>query len=142
VIITYSPQDGEARRWDLKTVRLLSSEAEAVERATDLTYAQVRDLLSKGSARALRAIAWVLAKRDAPTLRYGQFDPAEDELDIDFDAAERAVLREEALSSPDLSDAEREQFLALLAEPEPEAAETDPDTVPKASADGPSPTSG
>jgi hypothetical protein len=143
VIITYSPQDGEARAWDLKKVRILSSEAEAVERATDLTYAQVKDQLSKGSARALRAVGWVLAKREAPTLRYGQFDPPEDELDIDFDAEERALLREEAESNPDLTDAQREQLLEALADPASEdAGEPDPDTVPKASDAAASPTSG
>lgn len=131
MIIAYTPQDGTEHRWDLKTARILSTEAVAVEKVTDLTWPQVKANLAQGSIGSLRAVAWILSKRDDPTLRYSQFDPAEEELELDFDAEERALLRAEVEQSEDLTDTERAQALAALADPEDANASASEDEGPK-----------
>lgn len=120
MIITYKPADGEERRWDLKHVRILMPEAAAVERVVGDRWPQVKAAAMQGGAQALWAIAWVLMKRESPTLRMTSWTPAEDELGVDFDADERVLLREEALKNPDLTDEQREQVLAELDDPEDE----------------------
>jgi hypothetical protein len=136
LIIIYAPEGGERQTWNLKEVRFMSSEAEAVERSTGLEWQEAKARVIKGSMLALRAIVWVLVKRDEPALRYGQFDPAENEIGVDFDTEEWAVVRDELANSPDLDDEQRALALAQLdaeaAEAVPAAAE--PDEVPKDSA--------
>lgn len=132
MIIVYAPEGADAHRWDLKTVRVLSSEAEAVEKVTGLTWAQVKKNLSEGSMTAMRAVAWILAKRDDPTLRYRGFDPAEGELDVDFDRQERAALREAINTDDELTDAQRAVALQALEDTDPDE---EPDPQPDAEAD-------
>lgn len=117
MIITYTPADGEERRWDLKTVRILMPEAAAVEKVVGERWPQVKAAAMQGGAQALWAIAWVLMKRETPALRMTQWTPAEDELGVDFDAEERGLLREEAERNPNLTDEQREQVLAELDDP-------------------------
>lgn len=135
MIIIYEPEGGERRTWNLKEVRFLASEAEAVERATGMDWQEAKARVVKGSMLALRAVVWVLVKRDQPTLRYGQFDPAEGEVGTDLDASEWAVLREEMLKSSDLSEDQRAELLAEidaeLAKAEKAPDDTESDELPK-----------
>lgn len=117
MIIEFTPADGEARRWDLKTTAILIPEAAAVEKVCGERWPQVKAAALEGGAQALWAIAWVLMKRDDPTLRMTQWTPAADELSVDFDAEERALLRAEADKNPDLTDAQREAINRELADP-------------------------
>jgi hypothetical protein len=126
MIIIYQPEGQDERRWDLRGTQILHSEGEAVERVTGQTWAEVEQQLSRGSARSMRAVAWVLVKRGEPTLRYSAFDPPLGAVQIDFDHEERAVLREEIEKNPDLSDAERAAALEELADPEPAEDTEDP----------------
>ncbi|MFD9192996.1 hypothetical protein ACFWCA_32880 [Streptomyces phaeochromogenes] len=114
MIIVYSPEGGEIHRWDLKEIRIMAVEAEAVERVTDLDWAAARAKIVKGSMLALRAVAWVLLKRDQPKLRYGDFQPAAAELDFQYSPAERAAIRANIEADPDLTEDEREAILADL----------------------------
>jgi hypothetical protein len=98
VIVTYTPEDGEPRRWDLDDVKLLTSEAEAIERVTGLGWAHVRSpqtLVFKDSPTAKRALVWVLLKRDEPALRYRDFDPVEDAITVRLGLAEARQVRAE-----------------------------------------------
>ncbi|MEU9894233.1 hypothetical protein ACIBCS_27770 [Streptomyces phaeochromogenes] len=152
MIIVYSPEGGDVHRWDLKDVRIMAVEAEEVERVTDLDWAAARAKIVKGSMLALRAVAFVLLKREQPTLRYGQFNPAAAELDFDYSADERAAIRAAIEADPDISEEERAatlaEFAALdatLADAETAADEETPDAedseaVPKDSDAGASPT--
>ncbi|MCP9209280.1 hypothetical protein [Streptomyces cucumeris] len=138
MIIVYVPEDGEERRWDLKTARITAVEAEAVERATGLEWEQAKAKVLNGSMLATRAVAWVLLKRDQPTLRYVQFVPAANELGYDLDAEEMAAIREGIENNPDLDEDERAAALAQLDaastatdEQPADGADADPETVPK-----------
>ncbi|GAA4663271.1 hypothetical protein [Streptomyces youssoufiensis] len=135
MILVYAPDEGEAQRWDVATLRIAATEAEAVERVTGLTWEEVKQGAQKGSMRALRALAWVLVKRGAPTLRYGQFDPATHELGVDYDADERAAIREAIATSTEVSEDEREALLAQIDAAEAELAAAD-EPAPKESAEG------
>src|SRR5882757_529265 len=123
MIIEFTPADGEARRWDLKTTAILIPEAAAVEKVCGERWPQVKAAALEGGAQALWAIAWVLMKRDDPTLRMTQWTPAADALSVDFDAEERALLRAEADKNPDLTDAERAAINRELADPEDTAGD-------------------
>jgi hypothetical protein len=100
MIVTYRPDgpDGRVRRWDLKDVRLLMSEAQAIERVTDRDWSELRTqqtLIVRDSPSAKRALVWVLMKREVPDLRHRAFDPAEDSITVRLDAEEAAAMREE-----------------------------------------------
>lgn len=72
---------------DLSISRLMLSEMEAVQDATDLTWMQLQERASLGDARALRALVWLARRqRGETTLRYEDVDgdvltfaPADDE---------------------------------------------------------------
>lgn len=127
MIIVYAPEDGDAHRWDLKEIRIMAVEAEEVERVTDLDWAAARAKIVKGSMLALRAVAWVLLKREQPTLRYTQFLPAAAELDFEYSATERAAIRAGIEADPDLSQDEKAAILAEF--DEADAALADADTA-------------
>jgi hypothetical protein len=129
LILIYAPEGGERRTWNLKEVRFMATEAEAVERATGVEWQEAKARVIKGSMVALRAVVWVLVKRDEPTLRYSAFDPAEHEIGVDLDAEEWGVLREELANSDDMSDEQKALMLAQL------DAETATAEVPDADAD-------
>jgi hypothetical protein len=142
LILIYAPEGGERRTWNLKEVRFMATEAEAVERATGMEWQEAKARVIKGSMVALRAVVWVLVKRDEPALRYGAFDPAEHEIGVDLDAEEWGVLREELANSDDMSD---EQKALMLAQLDAEAAtaevpDADADEIPKDSDAEASPT--
>lgn len=149
MIIVFAPRDGEEHRWNLKEARILSTEAEAVERVTDLEWEKARAKVVKGSMLALRAIAWVLMKRKQPDLRYAQFVPEAGELGFEYDADERALIRQNIEDDDSLSAEEKAVFLAEFEEADAEisageqaaaAGDEDPEEVPKASAGAASPT--
>lgn len=121
MIIVYRPEGGDEQRWNLNDEKLMAAEAEAVERVTRTEWGELQGKLAKGSMLAMRAFAWVLAKREQPTLRYSEFIPAADELDLDFDPTERAELRHEvnrAADAGEIDEGERAATLAALADPE------------------------
>lgn len=148
MIIIYAPEDGTPRRWDLKEIRILATEAEAVERVTDLDWATARTKIVRGSMLALRAVAWVLAKRDQPDLRYAAFIPAASELGWAWNAEERAAIRQSVADNDELDPEVRAATLAEMDATEAEltaeeqAGDEDPESVPKASEPEASPTSG
>ncbi|MEV6651192.1 hypothetical protein [Streptomyces sp. NPDC051219] len=86
MIITYTPEGGEEQQLDAG--RLRTSEIQIVERTADLVWPDVRQGLKDGNVTAIRAVAWVLLKRDQPGLKYGEFDPFEDQLGVRLDPRE------------------------------------------------------
>ena len=135
MIIIFHPEGGERRTWNLKELRFMSSEAETVERSTGLEWQQAKARVIKGSMLALRAIVWVLVKREDPTLRYSAFDPAENEIGVDYDAEEWSVIREEITVRPDMDEETRAATLAQLDAEAANAVTSEPEgeEIPKAS---------
>ena len=142
MILIHAPEGGERRIWNLKENRFMGTEAEAVERPTGLEWQEAKARAIKGSMLALRAIVWVLVKRDEPTLPSRACDPAENEIGADLDAEEWGVLREELAGSDDMSDAEKAIVLAQLDAEAADAAPAAPggEEIPKDSDAEASPT--
>jgi hypothetical protein len=73
--IFYAPDDGDPQAWDFDPARMLTSEAEAIETVTEMTYLEFGEALSKGSMKAFRALVWIMRKRhEDATLRYRDVD--------------------------------------------------------------------
>lgn len=150
MIVIYQPEGAEPHRWDLKKVRILSTEAEAIERCTGLEWEKVTRKVATGSMLAIRAVAWVLLKREDTSLAYRAFVPAAGELGYEPDAEELAVIRDLIEKDTSMDPDEKAEMLAdfdeVLAEAEAAAdgdaaaGDEDPEQAPKASADGASPT--
>jgi hypothetical protein len=86
LIIKYTPADGEAQTFDVG--RLRASEIQIVERTADRSWAALKDAMGDGDVNAMRVAAWVVMKRTEPSLRFGDFDPWEDEMRAFLDARE------------------------------------------------------
>ncbi|MGP3684157.1 hypothetical protein ACTVZO_05485 [Streptomyces sp. IBSNAI002] len=119
MIILYSPEDGEQRRFDVRSVR--TSEAQIVERTTDLKWGDIKRGVRDDDPTALRGVVWVLLKRETPTLRWSDFDPLIDELTSKFDAREIAGIAADIVALPE------EQRARAIAEMK--AYVEDPDSV-------------
>jgi len=73
--IFYTPDDGDAQAWDFDPMRILTTEAEAIETVTGLTYIQFGEALGNGSMKAFRALVWIMRKRhEDPMLKYRDVD--------------------------------------------------------------------
>lgn len=86
MIIVYTPAGGEPEQYDARS--LLTSEASIVARTVDMKWPAVKEGLPDEDLDAMRAVVWVLKKRSAPTLRFGDFDPGVDEMVTRFDKTE------------------------------------------------------
>lgn len=129
MIITFTPAEGEKRVWEFTKSTLMSVEAEVVEEKSGRTFDETIEAAFKGSARARRAIVYVLEKRTHPTLAWAAFDYPVDAVEIQFDRDELGRLREQVEKRPGLSDAERAEAIEALSQAEAELPE-----VPKAPA--------
>lgn len=126
--IVYTPESGDNREWAYKPQKMLSVDAEAIERVTGWTFQEFGEKFMAGSALAQHALLWVLLRRDNRALKFSDVRFAMDEMNVDFDAEERAAMRE-ALDGPDagdLSDDERIQLEKYLAESEDDDSAADP----------------
>lgn len=127
MIVTFTPVEGDSRSYDFKPRRIMSAEAENIERLVGKPYAEAVQAVIAGSALARRALVFTLEKRAHPTLRWTDFDFPFDAVEVEFDADELAEIRASVEQAPGLSDAERADALAGIAALE----ETTPPT-PKA----------
>lgn len=86
MIIEYTPEGAEQQRFDAG--RLRASEIQIIERTADGRWGEIREAMSEGDINAMRTVAFVIKKRNEPSLRFGDFDPFEDELRVRLDARE------------------------------------------------------
>lgn len=109
MIILYRPEDGEQRRFNVRSVR--TSEAQIVERTTDMKWGDIKRGVRDDDPTAMRGIVWVLLKRETPTLRWSDFDPLIDELVSRFDAREVAAIAADIVRLPE---GQQEQAIAEM----------------------------
>lgn len=88
---SYTPEGADKRTWDFKPGKLMSVEAEVIERLTGLTYKQFTESLGETSITATHALLYVLLKRSDPTLKYDQVQFCIDEIEFDLDDDETAA---------------------------------------------------
>lgn len=79
MIVVYTPEDGgEPQHYDASTLR--TSEATILQRTVDMKWQQIVESLGRDDLDAMRGIVWIIKKRTAPTMRFGDFDPLVTEL--------------------------------------------------------------
>lgn len=111
MLLRYTPEGTDGRTWTFAPEKLMSSEAEAIEKATRMTYAEFGVAILKGSASARRALLWVYLKREEPTLKIGSLDVPVGTITLEYEPHELIQMRAEAERSEDLTDAERKAAL-------------------------------
>ncbi|MFD7093399.1 hypothetical protein [Streptomyces xanthophaeus] len=99
MIILYRPQGADEQEFDVRSVR--TSEAQIVSRTTDMTWIEIKAGIRDDDPTALRGIAWVLLKRQTPSLRWSEFDPLIGELVTRFDDREIDEFVQELLRLPE-----------------------------------------
>ena len=120
MIITYTPEDGEKREWQFEPRRLMSPEAEAIEKVTHWTFQEFSSKFLAGSMLAYRAVVWIMLKREDPPLRFQDVSICLDDLSIGFDDVEQIRIREALLADPDLDPEQRQNLIDILGEDEAE----------------------
>ena len=93
--VTYKPEGGDVQEWAFHPRKMPSHEAEAIEHATDMTWAEFSAQVLKGSVRARRALLWILLRRQHPTIKFADVAFTMDELDLSMDSAELGAMRVE-----------------------------------------------
>lgn len=85
----YKPEGAEPKRWDFDPVKVMSPEAEAIERHTGMTFKHWLSALGEGSMTAVHGLLYVMLKRSDPTLQWDavQFCLAEIEFEVEDDEA-------------------------------------------------------
>lgn len=126
--ITFTEEDGTERTWEkFRPGRLMTTESEAIEKVTGMTYGEWGGALMKGGTLAGRALVWVLKKREEPTLRFRDVVYAVEALTIGLDEDEVGKLRDRLASDDSLTDEEREQVQAAISASEPERLDFHPE---------------
>ncbi|MBE4790920.1 hypothetical protein [Streptomyces caniscabiei] len=108
MIIKYMPAEGEPQLFDAGRMR--ASEIQIIERTADRSWPAIKEEMGLGNVNAMRVVAWVIKKRTEPSLRFGDFDPWDDELRVMLDAKETRAYAERLLAKygdnpEDLADA-------------------------------------
>lgn len=92
--ITYTPEGAEPRTWDFEPKKLMSPEAEAIERHTGWTFDEFAGNFLKGSTLAKHAVLFVMLKRSAPQLKWDDVQFALGEVEVGFSPTEQDQLKE------------------------------------------------
>jgi hypothetical protein len=111
VLLIYRPEGADERRWTFQPEKLLSSEAEALEKVTGMTYQEFGQALIKGSATARRALLWVYLKREDAPLRFNQIDVPVGAISLDYETHELVAIRDALKDDKSLSDEDRAQAI-------------------------------
>lgn len=132
MILVYRPEGADERRWAYRPEKMLTSEAEVIERTTGWTYQEFGEKLVRGSVQARRTLLWVYLKRGEPTLKVTQVDVPAGSIQMEYERSELQAMRDRVDANDALGDAERQSALAQLDNLIAEAPEVPED--PKASA--------
>lgn len=112
--VIYAPEDGDKREWDFKGHRILTSEAEALEKATGINLAEFSPRLISGNPTAKRGLLWLLLRREEPRTRYSEVDFPVGDLSVEMDDEEKAGFRATIMRAPGLTDDERRAAVSEL----------------------------
>lgn len=125
----YKPEGAEPRSWDFDPAKLMSPEAEAIERLTGMTYGEWGDAVTRGSITALHGLLYVMLKRGNPTLTYDQVEFCLEDIDFeveDVEAEEIRVALEQRTEAGETLDTGDAALLEQLQSAQAEAAPKDP----------------
>lgn len=115
-VIFKSEQYGDREWLSFKPDRMLSTDSEAIEGVTQLTFVQWGQALLNGSSICGRALVWILLRKENRALRFRDVDFPIGDLRIELDDEEKARVRAELRRNDDLSDEDKQQILVALGE--------------------------
>lgn len=93
--VTYQPDGADPKVWTgVRRGRIMSSEAEAMERHTGKDFGDLWDALERDNMQSVHALLYVLLKRTIPTLKWDEVQFCLDEITMEFETDEKARLRE------------------------------------------------
>lgn len=81
----YTKEGETPKSWEFDPNKLLSPEAETIERNTGWTFGEWLDKLGAGSVLATHALLHVFLKRDIPPLQFNQVEFSMSEIDMELD---------------------------------------------------------
>src|SRR3954471_19535886 len=114
MLFKYAPEGAEPREWPFNPDKLMSSECEAIEKVTGLTYQEFAVKILDGSVTARRALLWVLLKRTEPTLRHSQVGFPAGAVVVEFEQFELKKMRDAIADDDDMDDGDRVRVLDAL----------------------------
>ena len=115
--ITFENETYGKHEWlNLKVQKMKSTEAEDIERVTEMSFVQWGQALLNGNALCGRALVWTLLRRENRNLRFRNVDFTMDELTVELDDEEKQRLREELRKNDDLSPEDKRDILIALGE--------------------------
>lgn len=124
MIVTFVPDEGDKQTWTFKPDRLLTTEAEAVERVTGQTYSEFGASLMNGGVTARRALVWIMRKRNGePGVAFRDVDFPIGALSLELDDEEKALVRDAVTNDHTMSDEDKATAIAELGDlPDPKEA--------------------
>lgn len=98
--LTYQPKgNDEPQRWKYDFRRLLTMEREAIERRTEMDFAEWTTKVLRGNSLARRALLFTFLRRDHPGVKWEDVGFEWDELKLEYSRQEYEAQREQALAS-------------------------------------------
>jgi hypothetical protein len=112
----YAPEGADPRKWDFDPAKLMSPEIEVIERNTGMPYLEWVEQVGRGSVSAIHGLLFVLLKREAPTLKWGdvQFCMADVAWEYSDDETRAIVKTLEEKAAGDGLDENEAAYLAEL----------------------------
>jgi hypothetical protein len=127
----YKPEGVEPHKWDWDPDKLMSPEAEAIERHTKMTYVEWLDRLEKGSILAFHGLLYVMLKRTNPKLQWDEVQFSSSEVDFELSDEEAAKMRDALDARGDLTPEEQSVLDSLHERDLPVVAEAPKDSAPE-----------
>ncbi len=117
--LIWTPEDGEKREWSFRPIELMTADTEDIESVGGSawrSYDEFGEMFMRGNRRAHRAALWILLRAERPALQFHDLQLRADEVQVDYEPDEAAILREELRANPALESAQRDYLLAALGE--------------------------
>ena len=117
MLLVYTPEGAERQEFIFRPMELMSPDAEALEDvggSSWVTFDEFGVKFRAGSIKAWRAALWVMLRRQDPKLRFSDLVIRVDEVDVLLEPDERDRIRAEIDKSVEMSEAEKQEALALM----------------------------
>jgi len=98
----YTPEGADPQEWEFDPLKLMSPEAEAIEKHCNMIYGQWAQYVTQGSILAIHGLLYVLLKRSRPTLKWDEVQFSLSEVEFKFSDDEEAEVA--ALSDEEAQD--------------------------------------
>jgi hypothetical protein len=114
VFVNYRPDGQPAQKFEFVPDKVMSDEAELIEKRFDQPWDQFLVAVMSGSMRARRILLWHLLRGEHPTISLDDVKFAIGEVQVEFDRTELQKMYDEAATSGAVPEAQREMVLAKL----------------------------